>query len=277
MSQIHDVKEPQGRVRRVVIFGDIGRQYAVERRPDAALAVAELRDGESPGELAVEYLRPADTATSKITVVSDAGEELSSIRLSKSMQTWSGINPDPGFATLLTEIDAGGAARIDLESLSPLMIIRSHRRQESNVHEVLACTRLREVGVLFARVAALTTDEDIDLGRLVRRASAAAGALHEYVGTDFQLYKRFEPDTEIELKIGLKDSVSPWRLASSIARSVGRGEFDGFIPDVGNEHQRWQSSQDTFEVTGPPEEAGYIAFITLSPNKYLVKRKRFVR
>lgn len=263
-------------VRRLLVLGDIGRQYAVERRPGAALVVVELPHGEAGKPCAVEYLRPVDTRTDRITVLSDIGEPISSIFLGERMQTWNGIGSDRALKTFLTQLDIPENTTIDLETFSPLMLIRSHTGTAGKMHEILVCTRLREVGTLFARVARLASGSDVDLGQLILRASEAAGALHEYVGTDFQLYTRFEPETEIELKIGLEGSVSPWGIASSLAQSVGNGELAGFIPDVGNEHQRWQSAQETFEVTKPTEEAGYFAFISLPSGKYILKRKRFI-
>jgi hypothetical protein len=137
------------------------------------------------------------------------------------------------------------------------------------------CTRLREVGAVFARVATVEQETDVTLPAIVRESLTRAHELRDCVAVEWQTFTRFEPETEIELKLELKEGVPSWGLASRIAAAVSDGQLGGFIPDVGNELQRWHFRQSTFEILAPAAERGYVAFIQNPSGTYGLKHKVF--
>jgi hypothetical protein len=99
--------------------------------------------------------------------------------------------------------------------------------------------------------------------------------LGDRVGTENQTWTHFEEGIEIETKVSLNGSVGIWPLSSDISTRIGSDDFPGFVPDVGNEMQRWQFFQHTYEVLTPAAEVGYLAFIAEPAGTYLLKHKRF--
>ena len=85
----------------------------------------------------------------------------------------------------------------------------------------------------------------------------------------------FFPDIEIELKFTFDSEVSPWVVTSRFAEAVQRGELLDFIPDVGNEYQRWSYEQDTFALERDGVSAGYAAFMLTPSGEYVVKYKMY--
>ncbi len=164
---------------------------------------------------------------------------------------------------------------VDPGALAPLLLLRCHRGAAGLSVEVLACTRLRAVGVVFARVARFEAAGDATLDALLSEALRVCTALRGHIVVEWQGWHTFEQGTEIEAKISLAGAPSIWSLASAITPLIGGPEFPGFIPDVGNEMQRWESSQQTFEVLAPASEVGYIAFVT-SVNGTYSRQKKFV-
>lgn len=140
---------------------------------------------------------------------------------------------------------------------------------------VYASTRVRQSGMLFARIWAGAVPAGRSLVRTVRDACAAEPGLLDRVVDDGAQMTRFDEDTEIELKFTLLDDTTSWEIAHHLAQAVQRRAFPGFLPDLGNEMQRWTYAQTTFEVTGPADRAGYIAFMQTHDGTYEVKYKFF--
>ncbi|PWJ02339.1 hypothetical protein DKG34_39025 [Streptomyces sp. NWU49] len=267
------------KVNRALVLGDIGLQYAVEPSPTAPLLVVALPTEDEDGPRAVEYLRDTDMVTDRVWVRTRDGHPPRSLDLDEALPVWDGFALHPRFTELLTARGLLGEDH-DLSSMSPLLVLRTHEQAGGpGQNEVLACTRLRTLGVLFAQVASFADEKESTdrTGDRARRGLNEVRRLHDHTGTDFQLYTTFESGTEIEMKFTLKDAVSPWGLAATLASRVGTDDFPGFIPDVGNEHQRWETRQETYEVLWPAPEVGYIAFIANASGSYLLKRKRFAK
>ncbi|MET8233415.1 hypothetical protein ABZS77_22375 [Micromonospora sp. NPDC005298] len=168
---------------------------------------------------------------------------------------------------------AAGAGSIDF--LSPIMVLRLHGSPERTTVEVLACTRLREVGAVFARVAECEFPAGATPDDVVPVALKSVGNLREHVAVENQVFRNLVPGIEIENKITLHGDVSIWQLTSEMASQVGSASFPGFIPDVGNEVQRWEVFQHTFEVLSPEAERGYIAFQEQPSGAFMLKHKVF--
>ncbi|MDG4808718.1 hypothetical protein O7634_18390 [Micromonospora sp. WMMD1120] len=140
---------------------------------------------------------------------------------------------------------------------------------------VYSCSRIRESGMLFSRIWAGPVPAGEPLVRSVEHACLHEPGLLARFSDEASQTVRFDADTEIELKLSMLDDTVPWEVAHRLADAVQRRALPGFVPDLGNEMQRWTYEQETFEVVGPPERAGYIAFMTAHDGTYEVKYKFF--
>jgi len=253
-------------VERLLVFGDVSRQYSVAPQRDIPFVVARLEPAADTAPQAVEYLRAADTASPAITVVPAIGPTRE-VQLAEVAPTWSGHHAGDALVQALRDMAT------TMDGLAPLMVLRVHRGDGDWLVEVLPSTRLREVGAVFARVARFTTAAGTPIGELLGRAIEESATLRANIITEWQGWHNFEEGTEIEAKICLNDPVSIWSLSSAIAPEIGGPRFPGFIPDVGNEMQRWEFTQRSFEVLAPADEVGYIAFVTHATGTYLRQKK----
>lgn len=140
---------------------------------------------------------------------------------------------------------------------------------------MLACARLRANGALFTRVA--RTNCNATPAGLIEVALAAVSEHHPHVLTDSEYCTGLTPNVEIETKLALSGRLSPWALATRLSCLVGTEALPDFIPDLGNEMQRWQTYQRTWEILAPLEDAGYLALLYYGAGGYALKRKRFRR
>jgi hypothetical protein len=140
---------------------------------------------------------------------------------------------------------------------------------------VYSCSRVRESGMLCSRIWAGPVAADDSLVATIEHACRQEPGLLARFTDEGSQTTRFDADTEIELKLTLLDETAPWEVAHRLADAVQRRALPGFVPDLGNELQRWTYEQDTFEVTGPPDRTGYIAFMTMHDGTYEVKYKFF--
>jgi hypothetical protein len=256
-------------VERYLVFGDVAVQFTLAADPSAPFVVARLAPEPGDRPQAVEYLRPQQTVADQLTIVPRTGGAPAVETLVRPVPTWAGC----AIAEPLRVHLSGGP--VDPGPIAPLLVLRCHRGAATMPVEVLACTRLRAVGVVFARVARFEAAGDATVDALLPEALRVCTALRGHIVVEWQGWHNFEQGTEIEAKISLAGSPSIWALASAITPLIGGPEFPGFIPDVGNEMQRWEASQQTFEVLAPASEVGYIAFVT-GVNGTYARQKKFV-
>jgi hypothetical protein len=261
---------------RYLLLGDVSLHFPLAPRPETPLVVVRIAASpfSAPGPQAVEYLKPDATATRWAMLLGGEGEEATR-EFTEPVVVWRGTSIDPDFARVLTTWRTPGGQAADLDMITPLAVLRVHRGAGQDRAEVLMCSRMREVGALFARVATVELTAGATVPEIVRQAMTRAHDLRDQVAVEWQEFTHFEPETEIELKLGLKERVSPWGLASGIAAVVRDGRLPGFLPDVGNELQRWHFQQHTFEVLDPVAERGYFGFIQKPSGQYELKHKVF--
>ncbi|SBT39097.1 hypothetical protein GA0070611_0790 [Micromonospora auratinigra] len=261
---------------RYLLLGDVSLHFPLAPRPDSPLVVLRLAPSPfgSAGPQAVEYLKPASTATRWAMLLDGAGQGVTR-RFTEPVVAWRGTSIDADFAGVLARWRTPGDRTADLETITPLAVLRVHRGAGHDRTEVLMCSRMREVGALFARVATVELPAGVTWSELTRAALTRAHDLRDQVAVEWQEFTHFEEQTEIELKLGLKERVSPWGLASGIAADVRDGHLPGFVPDVGNELQRWHFQQHTFEVLEPVAERGYLGFVQKPSGDYELKHKVF--
>jgi len=140
---------------------------------------------------------------------------------------------------------------------------------------VYACSRIRESGLLFARVGEDGAASASPLLSSVQRVAQANPDVLRRMSDESRQCTNFFPDIEIELKFTFEQEVSPWAVTSDFAAAVQRGELADFIPDVGNEYQRWSYEQDTFALERDGASVGYAAFMLTPSGEYVVKYKMY--
>jgi hypothetical protein len=140
---------------------------------------------------------------------------------------------------------------------------------------VYSCSRIRESGLLFSRIWSGPADPAGSPVAAVHAACAEQPDLLRQFTDESMQTTRYEEDIEIELKLTLDEQAAPWDIACGLATDVQERRLPGFIPDLGNELQRWTYRQHTFEVTGSPDRSGYVAFMTECGGGYTVKYKLF--
>ena len=241
------------------------------RSPLPPIVVVPLIPGE--GDAAVELIRSDEVAAGEPWLIIGEGRSVTEFPAPSAEAICVGTAlAETVRAALLSNL--GGIAEAgDVDSLAPLAVTRTHHDVGSSRTEVLACTRLRAGGALFTRVA--RTGCDGTPAGLVEVALAAVSEHQPHVLTETECYTGLTPNTEIETKLALSGRLSPWALATRLSRLVGTDALPGFIPDLGNEMQRWQTYQRTWEVLAPLDEAGYLGLLYYGSGGYALKRKRF--
>ncbi|WP_020391208.1 hypothetical protein [Kribbella catacumbae] len=248
-----------------LVLGDASRQYALRPRPEVPLVVAELMT-RAEGPAAVEYLSRGETRTDRIAVLSDDFTVQDIATPDQPVPIWDGVMLADEFCRLLPSGTAAGWT----SDLAPIMVVRI---PADDLVEVLMSTRVRAIGTTFTRVGRLPA-AGASLSELVRAAFSVAPQFHGQVATEWQDSTRFEEETEIEVKFTLRSPVSIWGLASDLTTQVGGVELPGFIPDVGNELQRWEGALQLCEVLAPASQVGYVA-LQEQPTGHYLKYKVF--
>jgi hypothetical protein len=269
-------------VRRWLVFGDVARIYQMaDQGPDALLFAAlhtrrhELVTAADPfdSSCAVEVLGTADSSSRHLALI-DQGVRRAEVRLDVPIPTW---DECAATAALRDQVAAlRPDALLNFDTLAPLMVLRLTDTPDGAAVTALMCTRMRTVGTVFARVARFVVQPDEPLDSVVAHAIELSTPIRQSVVTEWQGWEKFHQGVEIELKLSLLDEVGIWGLSSALVGAVQRGELTGFVPDVGNELQRWERDQRSFEVLHPPADAGYLAVVN-SRNATFVRHKRFTR
>jgi hypothetical protein len=85
------------------------------------------------------------------------------------------------------------------------------------------------------------------------------------------------PGQELEHKFTADGQLDLWRLTTSILDSVGAGDIPGWICEFGNNggFEQWDFDNHLFEITEPPSDRGYIAFIPAVDGTWIIRRKKF--
>lgn len=259
-----------------LLLGDPAYQYPLAAAGTLPAVVTPLpAAGRQPeARYASVYLRGSEASTSSVVIVRGS-EGLSCEHFNQVVPAWNSAY----FQTPLIDALAGRSGSTDvvtaLRTATPLAILRLIQEPDQVHVEVLSCARVRAVGVLFARAAELTVSSADSMASLVCRVLDRCGELNDRIAGEWMAYTTHEAGTEIELKFTLAGRRTPWELALHFANRTAAGVLTDFIPDVGNELQRWHFLQHTFEITAPPEARGYLAFMPDPNGTQLIKRKTF--
>ncbi|WP_326549985.1 hypothetical protein [Micromonospora sp. NBC_01813] len=80
---------------------------------------------------------------------------------------------------------------------------------------------------------------------------------------------------EVETKFTLPARTSIWRLALLIHQGLTANKIPNMVPRFGSDFESYDFDNFLFEVTDPEEDRGYVSFMTVQPDLYRLKRKRF--
>jgi len=248
-----------------ITLDEIGGSFPALAAPEsmtiyaAQLATVDQRDGSTV------WLAYDDVVASRIQEWSRDGE----------LRTDYSVDPVRALATSLPFDRREGLLAVGdgaIGRLVPAFLVASG--EDESLAHVYVCSRVRESGMLFSRI---WTGEAGGFGivPLVSRARDEQPQLVRRFTDEATQCTRFDDEHEIEVKFTILDETQPWTIADALARAVQNRQLEGFIPDLGNEMQRWTYGQYTFEVLSPPAHRGYIAFSPMHDGAFAVKFKFF--
>lgn len=256
-------------VARWLVFAEIGTGFRNLEPPSSrAIAAVRLPANTDPAGV-TEWLPYHEVVADRVLRWDDRGQPADAENLT-----------GPTAVSTSLPFDRRGGDALSLDAAAPGMaggrLVPSFLvAEDGGTSTVHVCSRIRESGMLFTRVWSGEVPADHDLARTVREAcEREPGALARF-GDEGAQMTRFDEDIEIELKFTLLDDTTPWEIAHRLAVEVQRRGLPGFLPDLGNEMQRWTYEQTTFEVTAPADRVGYVAFMQTHDGTYEVKHKFF--
>lgn len=88
-------------------------------------------------------------------------------------------------------------------------------------------------------------------------------------------FRRVKPGIEIEHKLTITSEVDIYGLTVHFRNLIGHKAFSDYMLEYRDDFQQWDFDNHLYEVTDPPEEAGYISFIPDGLGTTTVKRKWF--
>lgn len=136
--------------------------------------------------------------------------------------------------------------------------------------------RLGEHDGLFIRIAMLMhSGGPVDVAGLLPIILKITNDEREFFNNHQCCYQKFWPDEEFEHKITMLGPVDLHAVTVGLRNLVGTPNLPGTIWDYRDDYQLWDFNNHIFDVTGPPQEAGYISFIPDSSGTVIVKRKWF--
>ncbi|AZK97705.1 hypothetical protein B7R87_30310 [Streptomyces tsukubensis] len=276
-QMISEGEENCGVVERRLVFADVAYQYSVEPSRGAPFVVTLLHGTPDDRTRAMEFVRTEQSSARDITLLGADGSVQAAVQPAEPMATWTGTGFSTEFETFLRASFPPAADRVDgmdPTPLAPLLLLRTHRGVHAHT-EVLLCARVRSIGTLFARVGGFDHPAAATEAELIPSALSFADVLKDRIRIEGNAYTTYEQGTEIEQKITLSDEVAIWSLTMGLWTSIEQGEFSEFITDPGYELTRWHFVQENFEIIGPAEEVGHMAFQENPDGKYQLKHKRF--
>lgn len=259
-----------------LILGQIGLGFAgLESRTSYGAFALRLPSPPSGDPPAVLWLKYDDILADEVLwcpgdAETGSGQPLPTITGRSAV--WTGV----AFDVRAQALQLGGSNG-RLPELAPTFVVHEQRgTQADDVRRtVYACSRIRESGLLFARVGQDSADGTSPLLESVMRVATASPVILRRMSDESRQTTNLFPDIEIELKFTFDQEVSPWVVTSNLAAAVQRRELPDFIPDVGNEYQRWSYEQDTFALEREGVSVGYAAFMLTPSQEYVVKYKMY--
>jgi hypothetical protein len=120
-----------------------------------------------------------------------------------------------------------------------------------------------------------TTDHGRRLADMLVRGLRKAESNRLFLNNHQLYFSRIKPGTEIEYKLTVTSTIDLYDLSVHFRNLIGRAPLSGYIWEYRDDFEQWDFDNFIYEIPGPPEEAGYIAFMPDSRGTAVVKRKWF--
>lgn len=89
-------------------------------------------------------------------------------------------------------------------------------------------------------------------------------------------FSKWCPDIEMERKFTFEDVPDIWQLINQLYDEILGRKLAGYVPELDRDFQVFDYESHIFEISGDPDEAGYISFIPQADGRMTLKRKWFV-
>jgi hypothetical protein len=123
----------------------------------------------------------------------------------------------------------------------------------------------------------LGEQEGAALEEIVQPGLELLAEVRREISSEMHQFTNFHKDIEIEVKLTVATETSPAAIADHFVGLVERNGLPGFVSDLGNEMQRWEYNQTTFEILSPDHETGYMGFVRQPDGTYVIRHKTFPR
>lgn len=257
-----------------LVFDEIGASFPGVGAPASTAVTAIRLTGYQPVAGVTEWLRYPEVRADRVWLLDRAGQGWQDLPCAPGEPIWTHLpfdqRPDARRVGPAVTDDRPTPPRV-----VPTFLVTEEQRAGGPHSHVYSCSRIRESGLLFSRIWSGATPAGTTPVASIRRACAEQPVLLRRFTDESVQTTRYESDLEIELKLTLQESVSPWEIAYRLAEAVQSRRVQGFLPDLGNELQRWTYDQYTFEVLAPEEKSGYVAFMSDADGTHVVKYKHF--
>jgi len=258
---------------RMLILGDPALQFPVMPRERYPILAVRLPPSTARGP-ATEWLKGEDTTTTSFSYVDRQTGTSRKVHLNEPHRVLRGAALDQPFADRV-RAELGGCRDEIRYWYTPVAMV--HQETSSGETVIYACSRIRQSGAIFGRVAVNSIERSDSFDVILGKVGHHLAEWQHVTANESGQTRRYDEDTEVEAKLTFADLVSPSRLAARFAEMVHMRQLDGFIPDVGNELQRWTYEQETFEISSPRPRIGYLAFMKSADGTYVIKEKNFER
>ncbi|VTU34528.1 hypothetical protein H6CHR_04224 [Variovorax sp. PBL-H6] len=89
-------------------------------------------------------------------------------------------------------------------------------------------------------------------------------------------FSKWRSDIEMERKFTFEGIPDTWQLINQLYDEVLDRKLAGYVPELDRDFQVFDYESHIFEVSGDPDEAGYISFIPQADGRMTLKRKWFI-
>ncbi|GAA1619323.1 hypothetical protein GCM10009789_86350 [Kribbella sancticallisti] len=216
-------------------------------------------------------LSSAAPAASTLWTLRD-GEPAVRLEPGQVLPIWSGAAIHPELAALLrlSRTAEAGASLVPV----PLLLIGVRQGARTVRSSYFACTRVRRSGTSWVRIGEVER-ASVVLEELIAPGLELLAGERREISSELHQFTNFHKNTEIEVKLTLTTETSPAAVADHFVSLVERDGLPGFVSDLGNELQRWEYSQTTFEILSPDHEKGYMGFVAQADGTYVIRHKTF--
>jgi hypothetical protein len=257
---------------RALLLASIGRSFPIANQAGNEVLVVWLPEGGEPVATASAVVSSQNCVATAVECLSSDGARTHHVDTPAMLRVLDGPGVSAEFSAFVLE-----AIGLDLTDFAPWLLWQLSEQAGSLRVEALLASRSRESGTTFARVSTMRLPVGATASEIYRSMPEFAPELVDSITMEPLNYFRLEKGTEIEVKIGLPANSSIWSLARAIDARVREGKLAGFIPDIGNELQRWQFAMHMYEVLEPESERGCISFSPNPSGSFMLHRKVFQR